>query len=686
MKRLVPLLLTVLVLLTLIPGAALAENKFYFDKNYSTVFEGETLQLELIREGDCADDGQLSFTSSNKRAVTVDQDGVVYGVGKGSATITATLKGAKRTWTCKLTVTCARPVTEVRVSEDKLPIYGVYDPLLAGVVDPWGEYGELPVLVLRKGKSQTVSATLYPTDATNRKWQLTTSDQNVVRVSGTSLTGRAAGECLVTVQSVQNPEVYVAYRAVVVEPVTKVKVTGDEKTIYVGESLVLEAQVTPANATIQNVIWSSSREDNASVDQYGVVYGSSKGEAKITAKAADGSGQYGTFTVTVRQQAEGITLSKETLQLKTGNYQTLKATVLPDTTDNKTVNWYSSDESVAKVNSSGRVTAVAPGTAIITCESKTHPDVYAQALVSVYQPVTKLAFIEKSPYVAVGNSITVSWEVGPDTATDTSVTLSTNKPDVLEVHQDGTIYGLRRGEAYVYATANDGSGKKASVKVTVTQPVEGVEMKYDQVSVGVGDKVTNTAEFLPADATITNMTWYSQDPAIATVSGTGAKATVTGKSWGDTTIIGVTEDGSFVTTFEVSVGNLDEALVVTNLYVEDNDTIRIVTYNQSNLVITRFYYEIELFDAWGNPMDCNDRNHSNMFEGSNKNTIYPGESLGRGTYSFGSEFSRPWGIGKVVMTITGYETEDGTSRYIRQENRVEKVWEATILEDSYNNW
>ena len=36
------------------------------------------------------------------------------------------------------------------------------------------------------------------------------------------------------------------------------------------------------------------------------------------------------------------------------------------------------------------------------------------------------------------------------------------------------------------------------------------------------------------------------------------------------------------------------------------------------------------------------------------------------------------------MTIVAYETEDGTSRYIRQENRVEKVWEATVLEDY--NW
>ena len=683
MKRLASLLLLALLLLTLIPGVALAENKFYFDKNYSTVMEGDVLQLVLIREGDCADDGQLTFTSSNKRAVTVDEDGMVYGVGKGSATITATLKGRNRTWTAKLTVTCARPVNEVRVNESSLAVYEAYDPLIADVVEPWSEYGDLPVLVIRKGRQVTISATLYPTDATNRKWQLTTSDTAIARVSGTSITGRAVGECLVTVQSVQNPEVYTAYRVLVVEPVTKVKVTGTEKTIYVGETLALDATVTPANASIQSVNWSSSREDNASVDAFGVVYGVSKGQAVITARAADGSGQYGTYTVTVKQQPESITLSRESVSLKVGNYVTVKATVLPDITDDKSVAWYSSDESVAKVNASGRVTAVSPGTAIITCESKTHSYVYAQMLVSVYQPVTKITILNENLYVAVNESFQLAWEVGPDTATDTSVTLSTNKTDVLEVWQDGTIVGLKRGEAYVYVKANDGSGKETRIKVTVTQPVEGVSMKYGEVSVGVGSKVTNTAQFTPSDATITNMTWYSQNPSVATVSGTGAKATVTGRSWGDTTIIGVTEDGKYVTTFDVSVGNLDEALVITNLYVEDSDTIRIVTYNQSNLVITRFYYEIEVYDAWGNPLDCNDRNHTNVFEGSNNHTIYPGESLGRGTYSFGSEFSRPWGIGKVVMTITGYETEDGNSRYIRQENRVEKVWQATVL-DEYN--
>lgn len=682
MKRLIPLILSVLLLACLLPATALAENTFKFDPTFNTVFEGEELQLILIREGTYAQEGELTFKTSNKKVATVDEYGVVQGLSKGTATITATLKIGKSTWSRQLSVTVARRVESIEVTGSNLKTYNAWDPAVAQSLDPDSPYGDLPVLLLRKAKAQTVTATCSPSTATNRKWKLVSSDDSVVRASGTTLTGRQAGECLVTVESVQNPEVCVMYRALVVEPVTSVKVTGEAKTMYVGETLMLEAEVLPANATIRGVEWSSDRPDNASVDEYGVVTGLSKGQAVITAKAADGSGRYGTFTVTVKQQPEEITLNKTDVTLKAGNYVTLTATVLPSTTNDRTVTWSTSDASVAKVTTAGRVTAVNPGVAIITCESKTHPGVYAQAIISVYQPVTKIAFNEKSPYVAVGESIHLSWTVTPDDATDTSVTLSTNKTNILRVEQDGTITGLKRGEAYVYATANDGSGKKGSVKVTVTQPVEGVSMRYDEVSVGVGEKVVNTAVFTPSDATITKMKWTVEDASIASVSGTGSKATVTGRAWGNTTVIGVTEDGSYVTTFEVSVGNLDQPIAITNLYVENGNTIRIVTYNQSNLTITGFDFEIELFDAWGKPLPCNSRNGSNSFEGRLNRTLEPGQSAGKGQYTFGKEFTRPDGIGKVVMTIVAYETDDGNSRYIRTENREERTWQVTVLEPS----
>jgi len=679
MKRLLPLLFTVILLVCGMAGTALAENKFYFDKTYNTVFEGEDLQLVMIREGDCAEEGDLSFKTSNKKVATVDEYGVVNGLTKGTATITATLKGAKRTWTASLTVTVARRVEEIEVTGSKLATYDPWDPMVADVLDPASEYGDLPVLLLRVGKAQTITATCKPSDATNRKWVLTSEDDSIVRASGTTFTGRSAGECLVTVQSVQNPEVYQAFRALVVQPVTSVRLTTDVKSFYVGESTVMDVTVGPDNATIKGVVWSSDRPDNASVDEYGVVTGVSKGSAVITAKAADGSGRYATFTVTVKQQAEEIRLKQSEYTLKAGNYVTLAPTVLPDTANDRTVVWSSSDPDVAKVSSGGKVTAVNPGVAIITCESKTHPEVYAQAVVNVYQPVTKIAFTDKSPYVAVGEDIQLNWTVTPDYATDTSVTFSTNKESILRVDQNGTVTGLKRGEAYVYATANDGSGKKGSIKVQVVQPVEGVGVKYDERTVGVGEKVSNTAVFYPEDASITDMTWSSLDETIATVSGTGKTATVTGRSWGETTIIGVTEDGGYVTTFQVKVGDENKPLNIVQLYVEEEDTIRIQVYNESDMTITKFYFLIETFDAWGNPVVCNDDGRSNDFEGSYSYTLEPGTATKHGRFSFGGEFNRPESIGMVTMRITAYRTEDGNTVYIPRSEQEKVTWKVKVL-------
>lgn len=679
MKRLIPLLLTVLLLVCGLSGTALAENQFYFDKTVRTVFEGEDLQLVLVRTGDCALDGQLTYKTNAKSIATVDENGVLSGLSKGEVTVTATLKGAKRSWTATMVVTVLRRVTDIQLTNTNLKIYDSWDPVVDGALNPGFEDPDMPVLVLRKGKTVTIGATCTPSTASNRRWKMTTSDDSVARVSGTELTGRSQGECVVTVESVQNPEVNKQYRVLVVNPVTRVRVTGDVKTLYLGETLFLQAEVTPADATIPQVVWSSDRPDNAAVDAYGLVTGVSKGSAVITAKAADGSGCYGSFTVTVRQQPEEITLNKTDITLKASSYATITPTVLPAAVSDKSVTWSSSDDSVAKVSTSGRVTAVSAGTAIITCQSKTHPHVYAQAIVRVYQPVTKIAFTDKNPYVAVGETIHLGWTVSPETATDSSVTFSTNKENVVQVGQDGSVTGLKRGECYVYATANDGSGKKATIKVQVTQPVEGVSIKYDECTVGVGEKVTNTAVFYPEDASITKMQWYAEDATVASVSGTGSKVTVTGQRWGETTVLGVTDDGSYVTSFTVKVGDEYKPLRIVQLYVENEDTIRIQVYNESDMTITRFYYIIETYDAWGNPVVCNRDGRSNDFEGYYGYTLEPGGATRHGRFTFGDEFTRPGNIAMVTMRITAYRTDDGNTCYIPRANQVKTEWRVKVL-------
>mgnify|MGYP001083069450 CR=1 FL=1 len=160
-------MLTVLCVSLLCGVTAMAEaDRFQFEKTNLTVFEGNTLELSLIRQGNCAADGELTFVSGRENIATVDENGVVTGLTKGQSTITATLKTEKRTWKASVTVTVARAVTDIAVNETSLTLYDAADPLISHLTG--GADGR--VLLLRKGKQVSIRATLSPNDANNPRY------------------------------------------------------------------------------------------------------------------------------------------------------------------------------------------------------------------------------------------------------------------------------------------------------------------------------------------------------------------------------------------------------------------------------------------------------------------------------------------------------------------------------------
>lgn len=667
--RVTALLIALVLICLSAPALAAEKNQFHFDSSANAVFEGESLQTLLVRAGECAEAGTLTYKSSRESVATVDGNGIVTGISKGQTTITAELVTEKRTWKTTVTVTVKRKVTAVKVQEDKLPLFDKTDSEVAGLLRDASDEPEvdgLPVLVLRVGSNQNVQASLEPSDANDRNFILTTSDENIVKVQSNNFRPQQAGECVVTVQSRQNPEVYTAYRALVVQPVTKLAVSAPEKSTSVGGTLALSVAYTPENASIKAVTWQSANEKIATVDENGVVTGVSKGQVNIRATAADGSGRYAAFQVTVRQQPTSIELKSKADMVKVGSYMTIQATVLPNNTNDKAVTWSSSDESIAKVNNAGRVTPVGPGSCVITCRSANYPGVEAAMTVNVQQPVTKVSFLEKEASVNVGSTVTVFWQVEPANATDQSVTFTSRDERIATVDQNGTIRGVKRGSTTITVAAKDGSNKRASIKVNVLQPVEGVHMQNDTITVGVNESVRAAAVMEPSDASNTNMSWTSEDETIATVRGSNNRPSVTGKRWGTTTIVGVTEDGGYVTTATVKVGNYDKALIVTDLYT-NGDAIKINIQNQSNLTITRFYFTIEVYDLSGQPLTCN-TNGGNMFTGSYGYDLYEGDITTHGRFYF-ADFVQPAGVGRVLMRITGYRTDDGYSRNIREDRQ-----------------
>ena len=141
----------------------------------------------------------------------------------------------------------------------------------------------------------------------------------------------------------------------------------------------------PADTTEDDVTLSVADESIAKLEGNKLV-AVSDGATKITAT----SGIVKTSAkVTVTTNVEQIVLNKTEGVLTVGNSVTVTATVTPDNATNTTINWTSSDEKVATVDSNGKVTAVAAGNATITATSESDGDVSADYALTVNKAAVK---------------------------------------------------------------------------------------------------------------------------------------------------------------------------------------------------------------------------------------------------------------------------------------------------------
>lgn len=222
--------------------------------------------------------------------------------------------------------------------------------------------------------------------------------------------------------------------------VTGVSLNKTSTSIQVGASEQLTATVEPNNATNKAVTWSSNTTSVATVDNNGNVTAVSEGTATITVTTQDGN-KTATCTVTVTPASSdpvavtGVSLNKTSTTLTVGGSETLTETVQPSNATNKAVNWSCNPTSVATVDSNGKVTAVAEGTATITVTT---------------QDGNKTA------------TCTVTVNAAPST------TLSLHLPEVYEASSAAggyntplATYGGREYE--VYYINRDGSGKLLSI-------------------------------------------------------------------------------------------------------------------------------------------------------------------------------------------------------------------------------
>ena len=247
----------------------------------------------------------------------------------------------------------------------------------------------------------------------------------------------------------------------------------DAVTLGVGETKTITATIQPANAT-QTLVWTTSNAGAVTVVG-GELTGLLPGTAIITASTLDGKLQK-SFTVTVAVSAIGIKLEKKELELlyQINEQATIPYSFIPaQVIDEITVTWSSSKPEVATVDAvTGVITAIAPGTAIITATMEGGQSDFCTVTVKETEMVnvTGILLKNKSLTLTVGGKANLDYTISPENATNKNVTWASNAPAIATVNATtGEITAVAAGPAIITVTTVDGGiTDECEVKVTDT--------------------------------------------------------------------------------------------------------------------------------------------------------------------------------------------------------------------------
>ena len=330
--------------------------------------------------------------------------------------------------------------------------------------------------------SLTVSAS-GDGELTEIKWSISSGDSYAKIVGSdndTSVTikGTAAGEvsvsCVAKVGD-QTPEP--ATHTFTVEAkdepisVSGVSLNKDSLSLKKGSTETLIATVSPEDAANREVIWSSDHPEYATVEN-GLVTAVAAGEATITVTTKDGN-KTATCEVTVTEDPAptpgSVSVSPSTLNLTVGSTSTLAAATIPE---KQPIIWSSSKDSVASVDSNGKVTAKAAGEAVITAkitvDGKEYTSTCNVKFTASTVAVTGVTLDKSSATVNVNGTTQLTATVAPSNASNKNVTWKSSNTNIATVDANGKVTGKAVGEATITVTTADG-GKTATCKVTVSK-------------------------------------------------------------------------------------------------------------------------------------------------------------------------------------------------------------------------
>lgn len=443
-----------------------------------------------------AADRTVTWSTSDEGICTVDDLGMVTANSTGVCVIRATSNDNPEIWAeCRVTVTESVAGITLNYREKTIDI----------------------------GETFVLKATVLPSDANDRGVTFTSSNPAIATVNEDGLvTGVSGGTTIIVVRT--NDRGLIATCTVTVQQ-DITGITFDVTDMYLpkGETRKISYTITPANATIQDLEWSSSDPSIAFVDSEGYVHGVALGEVTITATAKDGTKISATCKVTVINPITEIRLSETSLIMMEGDEHTLTYIISPQNATITDVKWTSSDVSVATVNSLGIVKALREGETRIRVEATDNSGVYAECIVIVkpYIPITSINLNSTETTMILGDTRRLTDRTYPNNTTERSEWRSSDT-GIVTVDGDGNVVAV-------------GPGTCTVSKIGVTSGIEGTCIIHVIGLTATDITLEKYDTFdLYLDDPDEDIRWFSRDKRTATVSRDGV---VTGRRPGTTYIV-----------------------------------------------------------------------------------------------------------------------------------------------------
>lgn len=258
---------------------------------------------------------------------------------------------------------------------------------------------------------------------------------------------------------------------IIPESVTGIEVANDYQHmgLFVGGSGKIRYSVIPSNATNTNVTFKSLNEKVAIVDANGVVTGVSEGNADIVITTEEG-GFEAKCTVRVDGiDARGIErVGDKTVTMGLNQTRQLQVKITPSDTTNKNVQWTSSNNSVATVDSNGVVTSKNSGSTIIT--ATTHNGLKTEFFIEVETPVTNITLNSNEINLNTGGTFKLDATVNPSNASNKNIKWISANESIATVDKSGNVIADVAGTTYISAVSADGK-VVATCTVNVSKPI-----------------------------------------------------------------------------------------------------------------------------------------------------------------------------------------------------------------------